>query len=151
MSLGLMGLFLALAGCEQVEPGASGTITLDPTIDVSDAHTLRITAVEDQFGGDAPLADAVVPSRRISTEVDLDVVDFPHDYTVGGGIGDASPFETWYVVARLVNEDGEDATADGLEFIGTADFRVPSDSCRGDFCGVAIGIDVRIEPRAIRN
>ena len=145
MSLSLLGLLVALPGCEQVEPGASGTITLDPTIDRSEFDTLRITAVEDRFGEDTPVVEATGPDRRISTEIDLDVVDFPHDYTVGGGIGDPSPTESWYVVARLVNAEDGDGPQTGP--IGTADFIVPSDGCRGEFCGIAMDVDLEIEPR----
>jgi hypothetical protein len=35
--------------------------------------------------------------------------------------------------------------------IGTAAFIVPSDGCRGEFCGVAMNVDLEIEPRAPRD
>ncbi len=144
-SLPLIGLLFVFAGCEQVEPGASGTITLDPTVNRAEFDTLRITAVEDRFGDDTPLINPTGPGRRISTEIDLDAVDFPHDYTVGGGLGDASPTQSWYVVARLVNADDGEGTETSP--IGTADFIVPSDSCGGDYCGIAMDVDFEIEPR----
>ncbi|MBV1862701.1 MAG: hypothetical protein KUG77_30040 [Nannocystaceae bacterium] len=143
MSLCVLVLMVALMGCEQVEPGASGTITLDPTVDRSEFDTLRISAVEDRFGEDTPVIEQSGPPRRITTQIDLDAVDFPHDYTVGGGIGDPTTTESWYVIARLVNAD--DVADQGP--IGTADFIVPSDSCRGKFCGIAIDVDMEIEAR----
>lgn len=145
MSLCLLGALAAVSGCEQVEPGASGTITVDPTVDLSKFDTLHIEAIEEDLGEDAPSGDNRVAGRRISTQVDLDAVDFPYDYTVGGQIGDPSSVKSWYVVARLTNEEDEDA-ADGRP-IGTADFEVPSDSCRGEFCGVALDVDLEIEAR----
>lgn len=143
-SLPLIGLLFVFAGCEQVEPGASGTITLDPTVNRAEFDTLRITAVEDRFGDDTPVVEATGPARTISTEIALDSVDFPHDYTVGGGLGEASTVESWYVVATLINANGDESEA---RPIGTADFIVPSDSCGGDYCGIAMDVDFEIEPR----
>lgn len=141
MSL-FLGVLFALSGCEQAEPGASGTITIDPTIDQSQFDTLFIAAVEGPFGSDTPLFDDTVePVRTISTQIDLDAVDFPYDYIVGGGIGDPSPEETWSVVVRLNNsEEGDNAAG---RPIGTAEFIVPVD-CRGEFCGIATDVDIEI-------
>jgi len=146
----LAGLVLfVLPACESAEPGVAGTITLDADLDPTTDQTLHYLMFEDD-GEAFDVTDSAqyADSRAFSGRDPTADIEFPFEYTLGGGIGDPADGPDWRVLAWLSAETDEDWPSDEAPF-GTTAFRVRRTSCSGlarkGYCGITEGVDVLVE------
>lgn len=145
-----LGALLGLCACEAAEPGVAGTITLDDALDPTTFPTLHYRMVEDDGEPfDVTDADRYATRRSLSDSDPTADIEFPFEYSLGGGIGDPADGPDWRVVVWLSLEDGyEDWPAEDAP-LGTATFQVRRDSCSGiareGYCGITEGVDVLVQ------
>jgi hypothetical protein len=135
-------VFLAVAaGCDPAGPGASGTINVGETIDVTAFSTLAVRAFPDPSGSfdpTLPIASGVEPvDERLAGLV------FPHHYRIGGGIG-GTQIADWRLVAWLSRAPEQGANRpDANDVYCSVRFEVRRES--GYYGGVTDGVDCTIE------
>ena len=148
-SLVLLALF-SLSGCESAEPGVAGTISLADGLDPTTSQTLHYRMIED----DEEPFDVTDPERyasrlAFSGSDPVADIEFPFEYTLGGGVGDPADDPHWRVVVWLtIDGPAEDWPAEDAP-LGTMAFLVPRSSCSGlarkGYCGIREGVDVVVE------
>lgn len=138
---------LAVAACDPLGPGTSGTLTL-PAGDTTGFTTLELRWFPDVDGG----FDLAGPPELSDSSIDtvtsesfpLATLAFPYDYSVGTGIG-TSPTKVWRIVAWLAG-DATKMWPNGSEPFATS--TVTIDECGGSFdgyCGIVDGIDLVLQ------
>jgi hypothetical protein len=82
------------AGCEPAAPGAAGTVSLGPDVDSSSFQTLALRAFARPSAAFDP--SLPIPWGPWKNEA-LAALTFPHQYKIGGGIGDVDDTEMLFV------------------------------------------------------
>jgi hypothetical protein len=125
-------------------PGAAGTLSVDPSVDVTPFKTLAVRVFPDP--GPAFDATAVLPADAFPADEALAGVRFPHPYQVGTPLG-TTPAREWRLVAWLSRLTGAIDRVEPGDVFCTARFRVDSCGSFGDYCGVTRGVDCTLVSR----
>ena len=89
-----------LASCDPGGPGAEGTISLDPEIDLADYRTLELRAFPDPGAGYDAASGAPAEGELFASSYDLADITFPYGYLIGGGVG-TTDHQRWRILAWL--------------------------------------------------
>jgi len=144
MVLAAISALFVLAGCDPGGPGASGTVSLDPAVDVTGALTLELAAFPDPGDGYDPYTPLPEAGELYRRSLDLLDIEFPCDYLIGGGVG-TTDSRQWRLLAWLSTAEEPEGLDPG-EWFGTTTFTIKKcGSFFGGYCGVRGGVDLTID------
>ena len=144
----LAAAVLALTACDPIEPTATGHVSLGATVGTAGLATLEMRMFADTagLGTIAPSSVPAVSRYEYSSSDALGTLGFPHEYGLGGGIGE-SPYKHWLVVAWLANSAGEMAPSSG-EWYGERAVSFSRCMHTREYCGERDGQDFAIDQQA---